>query len=79
MSQKYACKMLKSFKMNDCKPSTTPVEKESKFSALKKTQAISATLYRLVGSLIFLIDSRLYLSFEVNVIYIIMTSPTIIH
>ncbi|WJZ88530.1 hypothetical protein VitviT2T_007819 [Vitis vinifera] len=57
--QKYAMDMLKKFKMQDCKPVSTPMTTSEKLSKDDDSEKIDEGLYRsLIGSLLYLTASR---------------------
>ena len=77
---KYARSLLDKFRMEDCKISSTPMEKGLKLSAKTDSKAVSESLYRqLVGSLIYLTATRPDLSFAVSFISRFMTTPKVEH
>jgi hypothetical protein len=66
--------------MLDCKISSTPMEKGLKLLAKTDSKAVNELVYRqLVGSLIYLTDTRLDLSFRVSFISRFMTTPKVEH
>jgi hypothetical protein len=55
------------FRMTNYKISSTPMEKRLKFSSNTDSKAVNESVYRkLVGNLIYLIETRPDLSFVVN-------------
>eukprot|EP00253_Pinus_taeda_P023353 PITA_23353 len=66
---KYAKNHVDRFRMQDCKPATTPMEPGLKLSALSSSPPVDETLFRqLVGSLIYLTATRPDISFSVSYI-----------
>jgi hypothetical protein len=77
---KYARSVLDKFSMEDCKISSTPMEKGIKISTKTYSKAVSESLYRqLVGSLIYLKATRPNLSFAVSFISRFMTASKVEH
>jgi hypothetical protein len=77
---KYAKSLLDKFRMEDCKISSTPMEKKLKLSTKTNSKAVSESLYRqLVGNLIYLTATRLDLSFAVSFISRFMIAPKVEH
>ena len=77
---KYARALLDKFRMQDCKPASTPMEKGLKLSAKSDSPSVDGTTYRqLIGSLIYLSATRLDISFTVNYISRFMTAPKVDH
>ena len=75
---KYARSLLDKFRMEDCKISSTPMEKGMKLSAKTNSKVVSESLYRqLVGILIYLTSTRPDLSFVVSFIFRFMTMPKV--
>eukprot|EP00253_Pinus_taeda_P009468 PITA_09468 len=66
---KYANNLVDRFRMQDCKPATTPMEPGLKLSAQSSSLPVDETLFRqLVGSLIYLTAIRPDISFAVSYI-----------
>jgi hypothetical protein len=66
--------------MEDCKISSTPLEKGLKLLAKTNSKVVSESLYRqLVGNLIYLTATRPDLSFAVSFIFIFMTALKVEH
>ena len=77
---KYARASLDKFRMQDCKPTSTPMEKSLKLSAKCDSPSIDDTTYRqLVGSLIYLFATRHDINFAVSYISRFMTTPKADH
>ena len=75
--QKYAMDMLKKFKMQDCKPMSTPMTTSEKLSKDDDFEKIDEGLYRsLIGSLLYLTASRPDILFVVSVLSRFMHSPS---
>jgi hypothetical protein len=78
--EKYARSLLDKLRMEDCKISSTPMEKGMKLSAKTDSKAVSESLYRqLVGILIYLTSTRPDLSFAVSFIFRFMIAPKVEH
>eukprot|EP00253_Pinus_taeda_P027513 PITA_27513 len=77
---KYAKNLVDRFRMQDCKPATTPMEPGLKLSAQSSSPPVDETLFRqLVGSLIYLIATRPDISFAVSYISRFMSAPKADH
>eukprot|EP00253_Pinus_taeda_P014834 PITA_14834 len=73
---KYAQNLVDRFRMQDCKPATTPMEPGLKLSAQSSSLSVDETLFRqLVGSLIYLTATRPDISFAVSYISRFMSAP----
>lgn len=78
--QKYAREILKTFGMTDCKSVTTPMEVGLKLSTEDISQPVDETLFRkLVGSLIYLCNTRPDINFAVGVISRFANNPRTNH
>eukprot|EP00253_Pinus_taeda_P004541 PITA_04541 len=77
---KYAKNLVDRFRMQDCKPATTPMEPGLKLSAQSSSPLVDETLFRqLVGSLIYLTATRPDISFAVSYISRFMSTPKANH
>eukprot|EP00253_Pinus_taeda_P009525 PITA_09525 len=77
---KYAKNLVDRFRMQDCKPTTTPMEPGLKLSAQSSSPFVDETLFRqLVGSLIYLTATRPDISFAVSYISRFMSAPKVDH
>eukprot|EP00253_Pinus_taeda_P012151 PITA_12151 len=77
---KYARNLVDRFKMQDCKPTTTPMELGLKLSAQSSSPLVDETLFRqLVGSLVYLTATRPDISFAVSYISRFMSTPNADH
>eukprot|EP00253_Pinus_taeda_P032099 PITA_32099 len=77
---KYAKNLVDRFRMQDCKPATTPMEPGLKLSAQSSSPPVDETLFRqLVGSLIYLTATRPDISFSVSYISRFMSAPKADH
>eukprot|EP00253_Pinus_taeda_P001646 PITA_01646 len=77
---KYARNLVDRFRMQDCKPATTPMEPGLKLSAQSSSPLVDETLFRqLVGSLIYLTATRLDINFVVSYISCFMSAPKADH
>eukprot|EP00253_Pinus_taeda_P026937 PITA_26937 len=64
---RYATKILKRFKMQDCRPMATPMITNCKKIDALEDKDVDPTLYRqLIGSLMYLINTRLDIYYAVN-------------
>jgi len=77
---KYARNLVDRFRMQDCKPATTPMEPGLKFSAQSSSPLVDETLFRqLVGSLIHLTATRPDINFVVSYISRFMSALKVDH
>eukprot|EP00253_Pinus_taeda_P003670 PITA_03670 len=77
---KYARSLVDRFKMQDCKPVTSPLEPGPKLSAQSSSQLVEESLFRqLVGSLIYLTATRPDIIFAVSYISRFMSAPKVDH
>eukprot|EP00253_Pinus_taeda_P021899 PITA_21899 len=77
---KYAKNLVDRFRMQDCKPTTTPMEPGLKLSAQSSSLPVDETLFRqLVGNLIYLTATRPDISFAVSYISRFMSAPKADH
>eukprot|EP00253_Pinus_taeda_P032920 PITA_32920 len=77
---KNAKNLMDRFRMQDCKPATTPMEPGLKLSAQSSSLPIDETLFRqLVGSLIYLTATRPDISFAMGYISRFMSAPKADH
>lgn len=66
---KYVIRLLKKFRMEQCKAASVPLQQNLKLRIEDDSKEVDATLYRqLVGSLIYLITGRLKLSFQISML-----------
>ena len=73
---KHATELLNKFGMEDCKPSLTPMEQKLKLSKFEGGELVSSTKYRqLVGSLIYLTNTRPDFSYSINILSRLMQEP----
>ena len=64
---KYAVEILRRFRMEDCRPMSTPMITNWKKLHASEGELVNPTLYRqLIGSLMYLVNSRPDLCFAVN-------------
>ncbi|XP_028215213.1 uncharacterized protein LOC114397350 [Glycine soja] len=78
--EKYADDLLKKFNMQDCKPLATPMAMKEKLSKDDEQNKVDATVYRsLVGSLIYLTNSRPDIVHAVNIVSRFMSNPRKTH
>eukprot|EP00253_Pinus_taeda_P013307 PITA_13307 len=77
---KYARNLVDKFRMQDCKPATTPMEPGLKLSAQSSSPLVDETLFRqLVGSLIYLTATRPDINFAVSYISRFTSTPKADH
>eukprot|EP01018_Ginkgo_biloba_P007254 Gb_31263 [translate_table: standard] len=76
LQAKYIWEVLRRFRMEDCKPTCTPMETGTKLSVQDEGVKIDGTLYRqLVGSLIYLTSTRPDIAFIVGIVSRFMAEP----
>jgi hypothetical protein len=76
----FARELLKKFKMNNCKPVSTPVECGLKLSKHEEGERVDPTNFRsLVGSMRYLTCTRLDILYGVGLVSRYMESPTTTH
>ena len=78
MSQgKYAQEILEKFHMQGCKPIDTPLLGNLREEDATSIEVVDATVYRqLVGSLMYLVNTRLDICYAVNQLSQAMVKPT---
>eukprot|EP00253_Pinus_taeda_P006058 PITA_06058 len=77
---KYARSLVDRFRMQDCKPATTPMELGLKLSAQSSSPLVDESLFRkLVGSLIYLTTTRPDINSAVSYISYFMSAPKVDH
>ena len=73
---RYIQELLESFQIVDCHPLTSPMDPNSKLSAHSLDEPVDATLYgKLVGSLIWLLNTHLDLGFSIRTLSSFMQKP----
>jgi len=78
--EKYTVEILKRFRMQDCRPMSTPMVTNWKKIDASKQEAVHPTLYRqLIGSLMYLVNTRLDISFAMNTLSQFMVEPRRAH
>ncbi|KAL4362450.1 hypothetical protein GQ457_04G012430 [Hibiscus cannabinus] len=78
--RKYANDVLKKFKMQNCKPVSTPLVVNEKLSKVDGQRKVDAKEYRsLVGSLLYLTATRPDLMFAASLLSRFMTEPSDVH
>ncbi|XP_052287365.1 uncharacterized mitochondrial protein AtMg00810-like [Citrus sinensis] len=78
--ESYAKEILKKFKMNDCKPISTPVECGVKLSKHDEGEGIDPTFFKsFVGSLRYLTCTRPYILYVVGLVSRYMENPKTTH
>jgi hypothetical protein len=74
---KYAREILGEFHMEDCKPMDTPLPRNWRKGDATFGEVVDATIYRqLVGSLMYLVNTRPNIFYEVNQLSQAMVKPT---
>ena len=77
---KYAHDILQRFQMLDCRPMATPRTTNFWKLLASESELVDATLYRqLIGSLMYLVNTRPDLSFAVNTLSQFMVEPQRVH
>ena len=77
---KYVVEILKRFRMMDCKSMTTLMMMNLKLLGDTTYETVDATLYRkMIGSLMYLMNKRLDICFEVNTLSQYMVEPRHFH
>lgn len=79
---KYTIDILKRFRMMDCKPMSTPMEsnlKKLSVSAANSEFADPSEYRQLIGSLMYLVNTRLGICFAVNALNQLMSLPKHVH
>eukprot|EP00253_Pinus_taeda_P002809 PITA_02809 len=76
LQAEYPAEVLQRFGMQDCKPVLTPMEQNLKLSKFEGGEKVDSTTYRqLIGSLIYLTNTRPNLSYAVNILSRFMQEP----
>jgi hypothetical protein len=77
---KYAADILSRFQMEDCRPMSTPMITNWKKLSASDSQLVDATVYRqLIGSLMYLVNTRPDICFAVNTLSQYMVEPRGVH
>ncbi|WRX12868.1 Reverse transcriptase [Theobroma cacao] len=77
---KYAFNLLKKFRMNECKPASTPLAANLQLTKKDGSGAADATYYKsIIGSLLYLTASRPEIMFSASLMSKFMQSPTMNH
>jgi hypothetical protein len=77
---KYAVDILSRFQMEDCRPMSTPMITNWKKISASDCKLVDATVYRqLIGSLVYLVNNRLDISFVVNTLSQHMVESRSVH
>ena len=80
MQEKYPVDILRRFQMEDCRTMSTPMITNWKKLHSSKGDLVDSTLYRqLIGSLMYLVNSRPYFCFAVNTLSYFMVEPKSVH
>ena len=66
--------------MMDCKELTTPMASNPKLLSDVSSETVDATMYRqMIGSLMYLMNTRLDICFAVNTLSLFLTDPKNVH
>ena len=77
---KYVVEILKRFRMMGCKVVTTPVASNPKPLSDASSESIHAMMYRqMIGSLMYLVNTRPNMCFAVNTLSQFLTDPKHVH
>jgi hypothetical protein len=77
---KYATNILSRFQMEDCRPMSTPMITNWKKLSASDSQLVDAIVYRqLIGSLMYLVNTRPDICFAVNTLSQYMVEPRSVH
>ena len=77
---KYAVEILKRFGMMDRKAMATPMASNLKLLSDASSEMVDATMYRqMIGSLMYLTNTRLYICIAVNTLNQFLTDPRHVH
>ena len=77
---KYAVEIPKRFGMMDCKAMTTPMASNLKLLSDASSEAVDATMYhQMIGSLMYLTNTRLDICFAMNTLSHFLTDPRHVH
>jgi hypothetical protein len=77
---KYAVDILRRFEMTDCRPMSTPMTTNLKKLDASESELVDPTLYRqLIGSLMYLVNTRPDICFVVNTLSQFMVEPRRVH
>ena len=77
---KYTVEILKRFRMMDCKPMTTPMNSNLKLLHDDSSELFDPIVYRqLIGSLMYLVNTRPDICFAVNALSQYMVAPILVH
>ena len=77
---KYAVEILKRFSMIDCKANTTPMASNLKLLSDASSESVDATMYcQMIGSLMYLKNTRPNIFFAVNTLSQFLTDPRHVH
>ena len=77
---KYAVEILKRFNMLDCKFMATPMDTNLKLFSDETSEQVDMTHYRhIIGSLMYLVNTRPYICFDVNTLSQYLVKPIWFH
>jgi hypothetical protein len=77
---KYAADILSRFQMEDCRPMSTPMVTNWRKLSASESELVDATRYRqLIGSLMYLVNTRPDICFVVNTLSQYMVEPRRVH
>jgi hypothetical protein len=73
---KYTVEILRRFRMTDCRPMSTPLVTNWRKIDVSSSETVDPTIYRqLIGSLMYLVNTRSDISFAVNSLSQFMVDP----
>ena len=76
----YAMEILKRFDMLDCKAMTTPMDTNMKLLFDESSELVDVAKYRqIIGSLMYLMNTRPYICFAVNTLSQYLVKPRRVH
>jgi hypothetical protein len=77
---KYTVEILCRFRMTDCRPMSTPLVTNWRKIDVSSSETVDPTIYRqLIGSLMYLVNTRPDISFAVNSLSQFMVDPRRVH
>ena len=77
---KYMVEILKRFRMMDCKAMTTPMESNLNLLSNDSSESVDSMMYRqMIGSLMYLMNTRPNICFAVNTLSLYLTDPRSVH
>ena len=77
---KYVVEILKRFEMMECKVMATPMASNLKLLSDASSESVDVTMYhQMIGSLMYLMNTRLDICFDVNTLSQFLTDPRHVH